>query len=194
VREGPPGKQLPRATSEVRNGAREIPVVLVDRGDCRHRLSMSALPGESWKDGLDTEARRSGQARTPSFDEAAEASDLVLPQGAHDRERQRLVPDRPVRPKTPSGGSAARRALDQELTGPKGAFPSRMPQGFAGSIEARPKPGARRQARLCPRSHRQARPCPKLLQEPEGSWRAIVEAAVFGERTSESSSWSRMWR
>lgn len=47
-RQGHPATQQPRATSEApgvtqekRSGAREIPVVLMVRGDCRHRLSMS---------------------------------------------------------------------------------------------------------------------------------------------------------
>jgi len=36
----PPRKRFSRATSKAPNGAREIPVVLVNRKDCRRRLSM----------------------------------------------------------------------------------------------------------------------------------------------------------
>lgn len=103
------------------------------------------------KKGHDTEARRSGLTRTSSFDEAAEAAGLVLfrashrmwravrgevgqPVGASGAARadgvaprkgatesvSGMVSDRPPADNA-GGGSEARRALDQGLTGPSGA-------------------------------------------------------------------------
>lgn len=100
--------------------------------------------------GLDTEARRSGRSTTLSFDEAAAQAGLVLFQ-RRARQRASAAGTRPSPwPKTPAGGSAARRALDRELTGPSGAGS----KGNRGASRARPKRGARRQARSSPRSRR----------------------------------------
>lgn len=106
---------------------------------------------ESKKRAQSTEARRSGLTRTPSFDEAAEAADLVLFRASHrmwravrgevgqparasgatraDGKAPRkgatesvsgMVSDRPPADNA-GGGSEARRALDQGLTGSSGA-------------------------------------------------------------------------
>jgi len=159
---GSPDEAAPRATSERQSRAREIPVVLVVRGDCRHRLSMSfgprqkrEQPAKAGKRGLDTEARRSGRSTMLSFDEAAKEADLgALPEESTTRASAAGTRPSPW-PNTPAGGSAARKALDQELTGPSGAGS----KGNRGASRARPKLGARRQARLYPRSRRyQAHP------------------------------------
>jgi hypothetical protein len=109
-----------------------------------------STPGESGRRGLDTEARRSDQPTMSSFDEAAEEADLgALPEESTTRASAAGTRPSPW-PKTPEGGSAARRALDRELTGPSGAGS----KGNRGTSRARPKRGARRQARLSPRSRR----------------------------------------
>lgn len=109
-----------------------------------------STPRESVRRGLDTEARRSGLPTTSSFDEAAVEADLVLFPGRA-RQRASAAGTRPSPwPNTPRGGSAARRALDRELTGPGGAGSKRT----RGTSRARPKLGARRQAGLYPRSRR----------------------------------------
>jgi len=68
-----------------------------------------------------------------------------------------------------TGRERPRKALDQEPTGPSGAGP----QGNRGASTARPKLGARRQARLYPRSRRS----PKL-RLGERPWKPLSKAKV----------------
>jgi hypothetical protein len=123
---------------------------------------------ESRLRGRAIEARRSGLAKAPSFDEAAVETGLVfLARGA--RQRASAAGTRPSRwPNTPRGRSAPRKALDQEPTGPSSAGS----KGNRGTSRARPKLGARRQARLYPRSCRS----PVLRR-----WWAAMEATARGE-------------
>ena len=107
--------------------------------------------------------------KSPSFDEAAVAANLALPQKERDRERQRLVCDRPVAEyatgrERPSEGPRSR-AYRSDLV--------LVPLGNRGTSTAMPKLGARRQARLYPRSRRS----PKL-RLGERPWKPPSKAKV----------------
>lgn len=78
-------------------GVREIPVVLVDRTDCRRRCGARchAKAGR----GHSADGRRPGPMKSSSFDEAAAEAGLALPsrnREERDRGRQRLVRDHPL--------------------------------------------------------------------------------------------------
>jgi hypothetical protein len=123
------------------------------RGSWRLQASvLSALHRHAKASGRGTgiEARRSDSSRSTSFDEAAVQTGLVVPpQGA--RQRASAAGKRPSRwLKRPRRGRAARKAFDQEPTGPSGAGP----EGNRRTSRARPKLEGRRQAGLHPRSCR----------------------------------------
>lgn len=88
------------------------------------------------------EARRSGLARLPSFDEAAvEAGLVVLARGV--RQRASAADERPSRwPKRPRRGSAARKVLDQEPTGSSGAGLLGKPGDIESHAKARGSPSS----------------------------------------------------
>lgn len=89
-------------------------------------------------------------------------------QGEHDRGRQRLARDHPGGRIRHRRGSARRKTLDQESTGPSGAGP----KGNRGTSRVSPKLEARRQARFHPSSCRS----PVLRRR-----RAAMEATARGE-------------
>jgi hypothetical protein len=94
-----------------------------------------------WK-GHGIDGRRSGPAKSPSFDEAAVEAGLVLPsKGA--RQRASAAGLRPSRwPNTPQGRSAHRKALDQEPTGPSSAGPLGKPRDIDGHAKAGGSPSS----------------------------------------------------
>jgi hypothetical protein len=102
-------------------GARRPSPPCESRADCE-----SSTEG----DGID--GRRSDSMKSSSFDEAAVEAGRVLPsKGARQRASEAGL--RPSRwPNTPQGGSAHRRALDQEPAGPSSAGPLGKP-GDVGS-------------------------------------------------------------
>jgi len=74
---------------------------LVASSTSSQRLQTSARdalhhPAKARRKGLGVDGRRSGSTKSPSFDEAAVAANLAFPTGERDRERQRLVCDRPL--------------------------------------------------------------------------------------------------
>lgn len=119
---------------------------------------------ESCRKGHEVEARRSDSSISTSFDEAAVEAGRVLPsKGA--RQRASEAGTRPSRgPKTPARGRVARKAFDQEPTGPSRAGP----EGNQRTSRARPKLWVRRQASLHPRSRRSPtlRPGERLWKPP----------------------------
>lgn len=91
-----------------------------------------------WK-GHGIDGRRSGSTKSPSFDEAAVAANLALPPGERDRERQRLVCDRPMAEyatgrERPSEGSRSRAYRSERRWSPRETEGHRQPcrsQGLA---------------------------------------------------------------
>jgi hypothetical protein len=150
------------------NGAREIPVVLVNCRDCRRRRATLSPSCESrWK-GHGVDGRRSGSIKSPSFDEAAVEANLAFPlKGA--RQRASAAGLRPSRwPNTPQGGSTHRKALDQEPTGPRGAGPIGKPRDIDSHAKARGSPSSEALPEIT-----------SFAKAPAG--RAAVEATIQGE-------------
>lgn len=131
------------------NGAREIPVVLVDRRDCRRRRGVSTAMRKQ-AEGRGVDGRRPDSARPSTFDEAAVEAGLALPRKERDRGRQRLAGDRP-RGRTRHREGATSGGLSIKSSQVRAPL---VPLGNRGTSKAMPKLGARRQARLYPRSRR----------------------------------------
>lgn len=131
--------------------------------------------------------------KSSSFDEAAVEAGLVLPRGVfdrrhtlectllkkeHDRGCQRQDATVPFGRIRQVGGSAPRKALDQEPAGPSSAGPL----GNQETSTTSPKLGLRRQARPYPRSRRS--PKLRLGGRP---WKPPSEAKAGGGVIRESS-------
>lgn len=115
------------------------------RGSSRLQASATDLPPRPAKAGGEApvvEARRSGLAKSPLFDEAVvEAGLVLLARGA--RQRASAADERPSRwPKTPRRGSTAREVLDQEPTGPGGAGLLGKPGDVEGHAKAKGSPSS----------------------------------------------------
>jgi hypothetical protein len=135
-------------------------------------------PAQAGEGGTTSTKGALARPKASSFDEAAVEASLALPlKGARQRASEAGLRPSPW-PNTPQGGSARRKALDQEPTGPRGAGSPGKP----GDITATPKLGARRQARPHPRSRRS--PKLRLGKRP---WKPPPEAKVEGGVIRESS-------
>jgi hypothetical protein len=115
------------------------------RGSSRLQASATDLPPRLAKAGGEVpvvEARRSDLVKSPSFDEAAVEAGLVL-LAREARQRASAAGKRPSRwPKRPRRGSAARKVLDQEPTGPGGAGLLGKPGDIEGHAKARGSPSS----------------------------------------------------
>lgn len=153
IQGNPVGRGLERGAATRRSSRRGKPRAggtgLGGSGSCSWIVEIAgvgnrppSLPCESRRRGAGVEARRSGLARSSSFDEAAVEAGLVL-LAREARQRASAAGKRPSRwPKTPRRGSAARKASDQEPTGPGGAGLLGKPGDVEGHAKARGSPSS----------------------------------------------------